>query len=126
MSGLQALLIGCGAIVGLGAFLLLRAVLVVEQPELADALARLDGRVAAAPVGPARGAGDRWAGAAGAAGTWAAARLPAPVLPAPTPNAATLGPIASAGRGTVNASAVHGVPGVRCGNTIRSVSLCAI
>lgn len=91
MSALQALLIGCGAVVGLGAFLLLRAALVVEQPQLADALARLDGRVTAAPVGPAPGAGNRWAGAAGAAGAWAAARLPASALPAPSRALALIG-----------------------------------
>ncbi|MGX5655511.1 type II secretion system F family protein [Geodermatophilus nigrescens] len=77
MSSLQAALVGAGALVGLGVFLLLRAVLVVEQPQLADALARLDGRPAAAPIPSLPGAGDRWGRAAGRAGTWAAARLPA-------------------------------------------------
>jgi hypothetical protein len=77
VSGTQVLLVGSGALVGLGAFLLLRTVLVVEQPRLADALARLDGRVASVPVGPVPEAGDRWARAAGRAGTWAAARIPA-------------------------------------------------
>lgn len=76
MSGTQALLISSGAVVGLGAFLLLRASVVVEQPRLADALVRLDGRAVRAPVGPVPGAGDRWARAAGRAGTWTAARLP--------------------------------------------------
>ncbi|MGY1828997.1 type II secretion system F family protein [Geodermatophilus sp. SYSU D01180] len=76
MSGGQAALIGAGALVGFGVFLLLRAVLVVEQPRLADALARLDGRPAAVPAVPGPPAGDRWARAAGRAGTWAAARLP--------------------------------------------------
>ena len=37
MSGVQALLIGSGALTGLGAFLLLRAALVVDQPHLVDA-----------------------------------------------------------------------------------------
>ena len=40
MSGAQALLIGSGAVVGLGVFLLLRAAVVVEQPRLADELVR--------------------------------------------------------------------------------------
>ncbi len=82
MSGTQAMLIGSGALVGLGAFLLLRAVLVIEQPRLADALARLDGRVAPAPVGTMPKAGDRWARMTGRAGTWVAARLPAAGRPA--------------------------------------------
>jgi Flp pilus assembly protein TadB len=76
MSGLQAMLIGSGALVGLGVFLLLRALVVVEQPQLADALARLDGRSTAAPAVPLPQSGDRWAQAAGRAGTWAATRLP--------------------------------------------------
>ncbi len=86
MSGAQTLLVGCGAVTGLGAFLLIRALVVVEQPHLADALARLDGRT---PVllGPSD-AGDPWARAAGRAGAWLAGRLPAAGRRAP---AATLG-----------------------------------
>jgi hypothetical protein len=77
VSGTQALLIGSGALVGFGAFLLLRAVLVVEQPRLADALARLDGRAAPIPVGPMPEGGDRWARAA------APVPGPRPVCPQP-------------------------------------------
>jgi Type II secretion system (T2SS), protein F len=77
VSGTQALLIGAGAVVGLGVFLLLRAALVVEQPQLADALARLDGASSAVRVGSVPEASDRWARAAGRAGTWVGARLPA-------------------------------------------------
>jgi hypothetical protein len=77
VSGAQALLIGAGAVVGLGVFLLLRAALVVEQPQLADALARLDGASSAVRVGSVSEASDRWARAAGRAGTWVGARLPA-------------------------------------------------
>ncbi|RBY81543.1 type II secretion system F family protein [Blastococcus sp. TF02A-26] len=84
MSGSQALLITFGAIVGLGAFLLVRAALVVEQPRLADALARLDGRSAPVAVGSMTGGGDRWARATGRAGTWAASRLPAGALRTPS------------------------------------------
>ena len=91
MSGVQAMLIGSGALVGLGLFLLLRVLLVVEQPRLADALARLDGRPAAAPTAPVPVAGDRWARAAGRAGTWAAARLPAAGLRAPSQPLALIG-----------------------------------
>jgi Flp pilus assembly protein TadB len=90
VSGTQALLIGSGALVGFGAFLLLRAVLVVEQPRLADALARLDGRAAPIPVGPMPEGGDRWARAAGRAGAWAA-RLPAAGLRAPSQAVALIG-----------------------------------
>ena len=84
MSGSQALLVAFGGVVGLGAFLLVRAALVVEQPRLADALARLDGRAAPGPVGPMTAGGDRWARASGRAGTWVAARLPSGALRAPS------------------------------------------
>jgi hypothetical protein len=77
VSSTQALLIGSGAVVGLGVFLLMRAVLVVEQPQLADALARLDGASSAVPVRSVSEATDRWGRAAGRAGTWVGARLPA-------------------------------------------------
>ena len=90
MSGVQALLIGSGALVGLGAFLLLRAALVVDQPHLADALTRLDGR-ATVPVAPSAQTGDRWARAAGRAGTWAAAQLPTALLRAPAQALALIG-----------------------------------
>ena len=46
-----------------------------------------------------------------------------PVLPAPTPNAATLGPITSAGRRIVNASAAQGLAGTSLGNTHRTRGL---
>jgi len=88
VSGSQALLIGCGGLVGLGLFLLLRGVLVVEQPRLADALARLDSRAAPALVGPTPRAGDRWARVAGA---WVAARLPAAGRRAPGQALALIG-----------------------------------
>ena len=91
MSGTQALLIGSGALLGLGAFLLLRAVLVVEQPRLADALARLDGRVAPRPVGPIPEADDRWAQVTGRAGLWIAAQLPAAGRRAPSQALALIG-----------------------------------
>jgi len=91
VSGTQALLIGAGALVGFGAFLLLRAVLVVEQPRLADALARLDGRAAPKPVGPMPEGGDRWARATGHAGAWAAARLPVAGRWAPSQALALIG-----------------------------------
>ena len=91
MSGPQALLIAFGAIGGLGASLLVRAALVVEQPRLADALARLDGREAPVPVGPMTAGGDRWARASGRAGTWVAARLPAGALRAPSQAIALIG-----------------------------------
>ncbi|ADB73450.1 type II secretion system F family protein [Geodermatophilus obscurus] len=90
MSGVQALLIGFGALTGLGAFLLLRAALVVDQPHLADALARLDGR-ATVPVAPSAQTGDQWARAAGRAGTWAASQLPASALRAPAQALALIG-----------------------------------
>ncbi len=79
---MQLTLIGFGAVLGLGTFLLARAVLVVEQPKLADALARLDGRVSPVPAGPV--AGDPWARVAGRAGTWAGARLMNLGVPIPT------------------------------------------
>jgi hypothetical protein len=69
----QVGLVGCGAVVGLGLFLLLRALLVVEQPHLVDALTRLTTPVAVPPAGgfPASaGRGPR-------AGAWLAGRLPA-------------------------------------------------
>ncbi|MGY1684925.1 type II secretion system F family protein [Geodermatophilus sp. SYSU D00867] len=125
MSGLQAALIGAGALVGLGLFVLLRAVLVVEQPRLADALARLDGRPAPVPAGAGPAAGDRWARAAGRAGTWAAARLPAAGRRAPAQALALIGwtpegyaarKIGLAAFGAVFApllTAVLGVAGVR-------------
>jgi len=91
VSGPQALLIAFGAIGGLGASLLVRAALVVEQPRLADALARLDGREAPVPVGPMTAGGDRWARASGRAGTWVAARLPAGALRAPSQAIALIG-----------------------------------
>ncbi|UOY00020.1 type II secretion system F family protein [Blastococcus sp. PRF04-17] len=91
MSGPQMWLIGCGALVGLGAFLLLRAVLVVDQPRLADALARLDGRPAPVSVGLMPPRSDRWARAAGRAGAWAAARLPAGALRGPSQALALIG-----------------------------------
>ena len=95
MSGTQALLIGSGAVVGLGVFLLLRAAVVVEQPRLVDALVRLDGRAVRAPVGPVPGAGDRWARAAGRAGTWAAARLPGAGRPGQALASASCGSMAA-------------------------------
>lgn len=91
MSGTQALLIGSGAVVGLGVFLLLRAAVVVEQPRLADMLVRLDGRAVRTTVGPVPGAGDRWARTAGRAGTWAAARLPGAGRRAPRQALALIG-----------------------------------
>ena len=91
MSGTQTLLIGCGAAVGLGMFLLVRAVLVVEQPRLSDALARLDGAPVAGPYRPGFDIGDPWARAAGRAGTWAAARLPTAALRVPVPTLALIG-----------------------------------
>jgi hypothetical protein len=91
VSGPQALLIALGAVAGLGAFLLVRAAFVVEQPRLADALARLDGRAASVLVGPKTDGGDRWARASGRAGTWAAARLPAGALRAPSQTLALIG-----------------------------------
>lgn len=90
MSGTQTMLIGSGALIGLGLFVLLRAVLVVEQPRLADALARLD-RPAGTPPGPAIVVDDRWARAAGRAGEWTAARLTAAGLPVPVQALALIG-----------------------------------
>lgn len=78
MSGAQLTLIGSGALIGLGVFLLVRALLVVEQPQLAAALARLDG--SGPPLVPAAGdgsGGDGWAHAAGRPGAWVVARLAA-------------------------------------------------
>jgi hypothetical protein len=69
----QAALIGCGAVAGLGLFLLVRALVVVEQPHLADALARLTGPVAALPTGVLPASAGRGA----RAGAWLAGRLPA-------------------------------------------------
>ncbi|SHN52466.1 Type II secretion system (T2SS), protein F [Geodermatophilus obscurus] len=91
MNGTQALLIGAGAVVGLGVFLLLRAALVVEQPQLADALARLDGARSAVRVASVSEASDRWARAAGRAGTWVGARLPAAGRRAPGQALALIG-----------------------------------
>jgi Type II secretion system (T2SS), protein F len=91
VSGPQVWLIGSGAVVGLGVFLLVRAVLVVEQPRLADALARFDGRSAPVSVGSMPPTSDRWARAAGRAGTWAAARLPAGALRGPSQALALIG-----------------------------------
>lgn len=76
MSGTQALLIGAGAVVGLGVFLLVRSLLVVEQPQLADALARLAARPPITARGPVPAANDRWAQALGRASRMGA-RLPA-------------------------------------------------
>ncbi len=73
MSAGQAALIGCGAVAGLGLFLLVRALVVVEQPHLADALARLTGPVAALPTGVLPASAGRGA----RAGAWLAGRLPA-------------------------------------------------
>ena len=70
MSAAQVLLIGCGAAVGLGLFLLLRTALVIEQPRLSDALARLDGRA------PPLGRSSPCDGACSAAGAGAGARSP--------------------------------------------------
>ncbi|WP_246063791.1 type II secretion system F family protein [Blastococcus colisei] len=86
---MQLALIGFGAVLGLGVFLLARAVLVVEQPRLADALARLDGRVTPVPTGPV--AGDPWARVAGRAGAWAGARLMTAGVPIPTHALALIG-----------------------------------
>lgn len=90
MNGAQIGLIGSGAVLGLGLFLLIRAVLVTEQPQLADALARLDGRTGAAPAAPAA-SGDRWARAGGRAGAWATARAVTAGLPLPTRELALIG-----------------------------------
>lgn len=91
MSAAQVLLIGCGAAVGLGLFLLLRTALVTEQPRLPDALARLDGRAPIGSVRPVGEAGDRWAQAAGRTGAWAATRLQTTGLQAPGSALALIG-----------------------------------
>jgi Type II secretion system (T2SS), protein F len=91
VSGPQALLIGSGALTGFGVFLLLRAALVVEQPQLADALARLDGRSATPPIRQGVGAADRWARAAGRAGPWLAARFSSAGLRVPAQALALIG-----------------------------------
>ncbi|SNS68752.1 Type II secretion system (T2SS), protein F [Geodermatophilus pulveris] len=91
MSGTQALLIGSGAVVGLGVFLLLRAALVAEQPQLADALARLNGASSAVRVASVSEASDRWARAAGRAGIWVGARLPVAGRRAPSQALALIG-----------------------------------
>ncbi len=78
MSGAQLTLIGSGALIGLGVFLLVRALLVVEQPQLAAALARLDG--SGPPLLPGAGdgsGGDGWARGVGRPGAWVVARLAA-------------------------------------------------
>jgi hypothetical protein len=89
MSAAQLALIGFGALLGLGLFLLVRAVLVVEQPRLADALARLDGSVA--PLSDGRAAGGGGVRVAGHARVWAAARLAGAGVPIPTRNLALIG-----------------------------------
>ncbi|WP_116451679.1 type II secretion system F family protein [Blastococcus litoris] len=91
MSGTQMMLVGSGALAGLGALLLLRAVLVFEQPQLSDALARLDGRMDPALVGQDAGAGDGWGRAAGRAGVWIGARFSAAGLRAPGQGLALIG-----------------------------------
>ena len=91
MSGTQGLLIGAGALVGLGLFVLLRAALVVEQPNLSDALGRLSETVAAAPATPVTEAADPWARAARRAGPWLAIRLPAAALRVPAQTLALVG-----------------------------------
>lgn len=94
MSGAQLALIGSGAAVGLGVFLLIRALLVVEQPQLADALARLDSIRPAPVAGPAGGAGgngDGWSRAAGRPGTWVVARLAATGIRIPTQELTLIG-----------------------------------
>lgn len=86
MTGAQLALIGSGAAIGLGVFLLVRALLVVEQPQLAAALARLDGSqlpVTPATTGDGAG-GDSWARAAGRPGAWLVARLAATGVRIPT------------------------------------------
>jgi hypothetical protein len=82
LSAEHALLIGSGAVVGLGLFVLLRAALVTEQPQLSDALARLDGRRVTAPVGPVPD-GHQWTRATRPVGAWAAARISAVGLRVP-------------------------------------------
>ena len=82
MSGGQLALIGSGAVFGLGVFLLARVLLVTEQPKLADALARLDGRVGREPTGPV--ANDGWPRVTGRVGNWVGARLMNVGVPIPT------------------------------------------
>jgi hypothetical protein len=65
-------------------------VLVIEQPQLADALARLDGQGVPVPPAPLQ-AGDRWAQPAGRAGAWATARAVTAGLPMPTGELALIG-----------------------------------
>jgi hypothetical protein len=89
MNGAQLAMVGFGAVLGLGVFLLARAVLVIEQPQLADALARLDGRGGPVPGGPVASGG--WARVAGRAGTWAGARLMNVGVPIPTQALALIG-----------------------------------
>lgn len=89
MNGMHLALVGFGAVLGLGVFLLARAVLVIEQPRLADALARLDGRVAPSPAGSV--AGDSWTRMTGRAGAWAGARLMNAGVPIPTQALALIG-----------------------------------
>jgi hypothetical protein len=91
VSGTHMMLIGSGAVVGLGLFLLARAALVVEQPRLSDALARLHGPTGAAPPRPASAMADPWARAAGRAGTWISARLTAAGLRMPAQALALIG-----------------------------------
>ena len=93
MSGSQVGLIGSGsgAVAGLGLFLLLRVLRVVEQPRLADALVRLDGRAAAVPARQPPEPADRWARIAGRAGRWAGARLSTAGLRIPTSSLALIG-----------------------------------
>jgi hypothetical protein len=89
MNGMHLALVGFGAVLGLGVFLLARAVLVVEQPRLLDALAGLDGRVDPSPVGPV--AGDPGTRVAGRAGAWAGARLMNVGVPIPSQALALIG-----------------------------------
>ncbi len=125
MSGAQLALIGSGAAVGLGVFLLVRALLVTEQPQLAAALARLDGTQTlpaptAADAGPAE---DGWSRAAGRPGAWVVARLASTAVRIPaqalsligqSPEGFLLRKVGMAGFGAVFApllSAVLGVAG---------------
>jgi hypothetical protein len=89
VSGAQIGLIGSGALAGLGLFLLVRALLVVEQPRLADALARLDGRAQLHVSTPETQ--DRWARIAGRGGAWLGARLPGMGVRAPGQALALIG-----------------------------------
>ena len=91
MNVAQLGLVGSGAVAGLGLFLLLRALVVVEQPRLADALARLDGRAAAALTGLTVDSPVGWARITGRAAGWAGARLSAAGLRIPTPALALIG-----------------------------------